>query len=181
MEQVVRGQKLRLVKRLATGLAVMAAGVITMGSVASAAPKPGSHTTLHFFSKHTGASYFPSDGTNIPNGTALVPGDIYTYTDADYVGNHRHHAKKATGTDFITCTYTTETTGVCDGALSLGDSMIVITRTSVDLTKNATLPIVTGTGSLSKIENGSVVISGVSGSRNDDLVISFDEPALPPV
>src|ERR1700722_9690994 len=90
----VQSHRPSLTTRLAIGLAVAIVGVSAMSSAASAAPKPGSQTTLHLFSKHTGASYFNPDGTNIPNGTALEPGDFYTFTDADYVGNHRHHAKK---------------------------------------------------------------------------------------
>ncbi len=117
----------------------------------------------------------------MPTGPLWFRGDFYTFTDADYVGNHVHHAKKASGSDFITCTLTSETTGVCDGALSLRDSMLVITRTPVDLSKNATIPIVGGTGTLRNIENASVVIKGVGNSRNNDLVIRYDEPALPPV
>jgi hypothetical protein len=159
-------------------LAVGAVGIVTMGGSASAAPKPGSKTVLHFFSKQTTADYFTPDGTDIPDGTTLVPGDFYTLTDADYVGNHQHHAKKATGSDFITCTLTSETAAVCDGALSLRDSMLVVTRTTVDLTKNATLPIVAATGSLSGVENASVSIIGINGSQNDDVVVRYTQPPL---
>ena len=170
-----------LSKMLVLGFAVTAAGILMTGGLVWAAPKPGSSTTLRLFSKHTSASYFYPNGTDIPNGTTLAPGDFYTFTDADYVGNHKHHAKKATGSDFLTCSMTTETTGICDGALALGSSMLVITRTTVDLTKNTTAPIVAGTGSLSHIENASVVIKGIAGSRNDDLVIRYTEAAPPPV
>ena len=85
--------------------------------------------TLHYFSRHTNTTFVNPQGQPIGPTTAPAVGDINDNTGIDYVGNHKHHATRATASNHLRCTITSFTTtagtGTCDGQIAIGGSMLL--------------------------------------------------------
>jgi hypothetical protein len=151
--------------------AVIAACVSVMGIGASAAS--AKTTTYHFFSKDVYVRISDSTGKPLPpSNTMPTIGDRFSIGSDDYVGNHSHHAKRATASDHIICVLTS-TTGLalCDGQIAIGGSMIFADDWTLDFNSTAptTIQITGGTGRF-RHAHGTVFAKSVS-QNTTDLVI----------
>ncbi len=107
-------------------IAPLAAALLTLAVVVPAA---GAKTvTLHYFSKQTSSTFVTPQGQPITGAPAV--GDINDETGVDYVGNHKHHAKRGTASDHLRCAITattaTEANAACDGQIAIGGSMLLV-------------------------------------------------------
>ena len=132
--------------------------------------------TLHLFEKQTSMSFVGPDGKPLPPTGTPAPGDHFSVTDDDYVGNHKHHAKSPTASAHIECTITSPTSGLCSAQGAIGGSMLLASDFTIDLTapKNApsTVAINGGTGRY-KHAHGTISIKPVGNTNNDDTTITF--------
>jgi hypothetical protein len=133
----------------------LAWALAVIGAVASSVePAAGSSaakaTTLHLYSKSIVATFFHADGQAITSLTTLPsPGDYFIATFVDYVGNHNKHARRSTGSHNFSCTMSANTTAICDGALAVGGSLVLVNHVTVslaDATGSFTIAITGGTG-----------------------------------
>src|SRR5438270_13050485 len=62
-------------------------------------------TTLHFFSwmRYEVLQDHSGYGLKINDHTPLRAGERYMFISKNYTGNHRHHARKASGSDRVDC------------------------------------------------------------------------------
>ncbi|HEU0316576.1 MAG TPA: hypothetical protein VFR49_04555, partial [Solirubrobacteraceae bacterium] len=90
-------------RRSITAAAVVASA---LGLLVSAGTASAKTVRLHFFQKLTSSRYYGPDGNPVePPGPTNAPvvGERLFSTDSDYVGNHRHHAKRFSATDRLVC------------------------------------------------------------------------------
>jgi hypothetical protein len=148
---------------------VTAAGGVAVALVLPAGPASAS-TTLHFYSKETSFAFLNAAGKTIdaPSG----PGDRFTSTDVDYVGDHKKHAKKWTSTDHTLCTIVSETDALCDIQIAIRGSMLLSTNVMVDLGSSGrlTVPINAGTGAY-KNARGALKSHQVSDKASDLTIV----------
>jgi hypothetical protein len=132
-------------------VAPLVAGLMALVVVA---PTAGAKTvTLHYFSKQTSSTFLTPQGQPLGSNSQPAVGDINDVTDVDYVGNHKHHAKKANASDHLRCKITafsaSTVTGACDLQAAIGGSMVLANDQSVSFFPSAAplvLPINGGTG-----------------------------------
>jgi hypothetical protein len=142
----------------------------------TAASASAKTTTLHFFQKATSEKFLGSDGKPIAppsgsNGPAV--GDKFVTTDDDYVGNHKHHAAKATASDHLACTFTdTQGHAICDGQIAIGGSMLLAEDVTVDLSDASTISVNAGTG-VYKHAHGTTFSVSIGNSDNSDFTVKF--------
>ncbi len=88
---------------------------LTLAAPAASAKK----VTLRYFSKHTSTTFVNPQGLPLGPNSSPAVGEISDDTGIDFVGNHKHHARKATASDHLRCTITNFTaiagTATCDG------------------------------------------------------------------
>ena len=93
--------------------------------------------TMHLFSRETSATFVTPQGRPLPPNTQPTVGDVNDITGIDYVGNHKHHARRATASDHLRCTLTGLTAdgakAVCDGQIAIGGSMLLVNNQSLTL------------------------------------------------
>ena len=51
-------------------------------------------------------------------------GDVFEIDSLDFIGNHKKHAKKATTSDYLRCTFTAELEPDCFGYTAIGGSLL---------------------------------------------------------
>jgi hypothetical protein len=108
-------------RRLLAGvLATAAAAAVATPAVAGQQQTK----TLRFFEKTTDVSITTADGT--PKSGPPAAGDILDVAGVLYAGNHRRHARKASGTDHTRCVFTGPDSGTCRGEVALGGSLILV-------------------------------------------------------
>jgi hypothetical protein len=158
-------------------LVLLPAAALAVFAIAAAAAKT-STITLHFFQK--GVSFKVTDPAGNPvtlsATTSPAPGDVFVATDLDYVGNHKHHAKQYSASDHIRCTFQTVGpsggTGVCDGQIAIGGSMLLADHVTANLGPNSTsVPLNGGTGKYAGYHGTSTSIS-IGNSNNSDFTIT---------
>jgi hypothetical protein len=130
---------------------MLAAG--TLVALALTAAPAGAATTLRFFEKAESQKFLDPSGNPISNPNAPpAVGDQFIFTNRDYVGTRRHHAKHWTATDHLQCTITkvaaNGASGLCNGQIAIGGSMLLAENVTVDLSNQSTtvVPINGGTG-----------------------------------
>jgi hypothetical protein len=151
--------------RCAAASIAACATIAAVGASAAAAKT----VTLHFFSKQVYSRISDASGKPVPPSTAPAIGDRFSFASNDYVGNHTHHAKRATASDHVVCTLTSTTRGLCDGAIAIGGSMILGDDFVLDFNSQlTTLPITGGTGRY-RHAHGTIIAKSVG--QNTDLTI----------
>jgi hypothetical protein len=103
------------VKSAAASIAACVTILAVGASAATAKP-----VTLHFFSKQVYSRISDATGKPLPSNSAPAVGDRFSFASNDYVGNHKHHAKRPTASDHVVCTLTSTSAGLCDGTIAIG-------------------------------------------------------------
>jgi hypothetical protein len=160
----------------------MLAAAMLLSAVAAMPASAATHKTLHFWSKETSSKSFTAQGAPAPTNAPPAPGDYFITADSDYVGNHKQHAKTATVTDHIICTFlTVDTTNfaftaICDGQIALPGGMLLADHSTASLSGNQpfVVPLTGGTGKYAKLKSGKVSsVTYNQKSQNTDLTISY--------
>ena len=86
----------------------------------------GKTETIRAFSKPVSFVYTSVDGTVTQGPPAGPPqaGDVFEISSLDYVGNHKKHAKKATMSDYLRCTFLPSLEPDCYGYTAIGGSLL---------------------------------------------------------
>ena len=132
--------------------------------------------TLHYFSKQTSSTIVTAQSQPLAPNTQPSLGDITDETGIDYVGNHKHHAKRAAASDHLRCTINSFTSdggaARCDGQIAIGGSMLLANAapfTFADANAPTMVPISAGTG-IYRHAHGRIVATTVG--NNTDFVIT---------
>jgi hypothetical protein len=82
--------------------------------------------TIRAFSKPVSFVYTSVDGTVTQGPPAGPPqaGDVFEIDSLDFAGNHKKHAKKATMSDYLRCTFTETLEPDCFGYVAIGGSLL---------------------------------------------------------
>jgi hypothetical protein len=105
--------------------AVVAAVALVPTASASAA---GKTETLRFFSQTEKLVLTHADGTVVDKAPLpeAVAGDTLDIYAVDYEGNHARHAKRATGSEHVVCTFTSASPEPdCISHVALGGSLLI--------------------------------------------------------
>jgi hypothetical protein len=151
--------------RCAAASVAACAAIVAVGASAAAAQA----VTLHFFSKGVYSRF--SDAAGKPLGPKSRPaaGDRLSFASNYYAGNHKHHAKQATASDHIVCTFTSTSSALCDGTIAIGSSMIIGDDFVLKFnSKTTTVKITGGTGRY-RHAHGTVIAKNVG--PNTDITI----------
>jgi hypothetical protein len=103
--------------------AALAFALLALPAASQAARKT---ETIRAFSKVVSFTYTSVDGTvtqGPPAGEAK-PGDVFEIDSLDFVGNHKRHAKRATMSDYLRCTFLADGTPDCFGYTAIGGSLL---------------------------------------------------------
>jgi hypothetical protein len=172
MASVLRPGRSRILA-VAAGLACAATLSLLVVSSASAA------TTLHFFSKQVSSKLTGPSGQPLnPNAVPAV-GDMFANTSLNYVGNHKHHAKKWTSSDHLVCTFTAINasggTATCNGQIAIGGSMLLAENVTLTFSNSGSSVAVAITGGTGKFRgvHGHVKSKNVGKTNNSDLTITY--------
>jgi hypothetical protein len=166
--------------RFPTGRSISAAAVIatSVSLVVSAGPASAKTVTLHFFQKLTSSRYYAPDGKPVgPPGPTNPPavGERLNSTDSDYVGDHRHHAKRFSATDRLACTFVTASgLATCDGEIAIDGSMLLADDATLNLGQGGPIrtPLTGGTG-IYQHAHGTSVSTGVPNTKDADFTLTF--------
>jgi len=93
---------------------------------AASAPAAGKTQTLRFFSKVDKLTLTHADGTVVDSPNAQpVPGDRLDVYASDFAGNHKHHAKEATASEHVVCSFGSAPEPDCTAHVAIGGSMLI--------------------------------------------------------
>jgi hypothetical protein len=110
-----------------TRIRILAIALVASLTVAPAAFAAKRKTeTIRAFSKPVSFVYTSVDGT-VTQGPPDAPpkaGDVFEISSLDYVGNHKKHARKATMSDYLRCTFTEALEPDCFGYVAIGGSLL---------------------------------------------------------
>jgi hypothetical protein len=112
---------LKLTLRTAAFLTALALFPVT----ASAA---GKTETLRFYSKTEALVLTRADGTVIDHGPypEAAAGDTLDIYASDFAGNHKRHAKRATASEHVRCTFTSASPEPsCESHVAIGGSLLI--------------------------------------------------------
>lgn len=178
--------RLLAVPMLGGGLLLAACGSSGSGTAGSSSPTTtlpslsATPTTLHLFLHSRAQGLFGPDGKpGNPNQPPAV-GDYFTDSDVIYTGNHSNHPAASIGTAHLLCAVTAVSgnggTGVCDGLIDMGGSMLAADHQSVDLSgNNIKLNITGGTGRY-KGAQGTLSSADVGNTNDTDLTLTLSRP-----
>ena len=153
--------------RCVTASIAVCATIVAVGASAAAAKT----VTMHFFSKEVYQRLSDASGHPLPANSAPAVGDRLSFASNDYVGNHKHHAKRATASDHVNCTITSPSSGLCDGQIALGGSMIIGDDFVLDFSSSAaTIVKITGGTGRYRHAHGKIIAKTVT-SNTTDLTI----------
>ena len=100
--------------------------IATLALVPASASAAGKTETLRFFSKVDKVTLTHADGTVETDPSAQpVPGDRLDVFASDFAGNHKRHAKKATGSEHVVCTFGDTPEPDCVSHVAIGGSMLI--------------------------------------------------------
>lgn len=129
--------------------------------------------TLHYFSRQTSSSVVTHQGQPITGAPAV--GDITDNTGIDYVGDHKHHAKKAAASDHLRCTITAFAAGggaaMCDAQIAIGGSMLLGNRTPVTFSQSNAPMVVSISGGTGVYRHAHGQITATNFGNNTDFKI----------
>jgi hypothetical protein len=152
-------------RRLIAGALAIAA---TAAVVTPAVAGQSQTKTLRFFDKATDFRMTSADGTVKQPGPP-VAGDIIDVSGTLYAGNHRRHARKASGTNHTRCVFTGPDTGTCQGEVAIGGSLILVKS---DLGGNP-FTAYWGTGRFKGITGTGSMTSIGEESNDSDVVLRY--------
>jgi hypothetical protein len=153
-----------LIALFTSGLLALAVGVPAAGAKS---------VTLHYFSETTSSTFVNPAGQSLAPNSKPALGDVIDDTGTTYVGNHRHHATNASGSDHLRCTITsmssTGPTALCNAQIAIGGSMILGNDETIALSQSAPpIPVNGGTG-IYRHAHGLVRPTNIG--KNTDFVI----------
>jgi hypothetical protein len=129
--------------------------------------------TLHYFSKQTSSTFVDPQGRPLGPGDAPAVGDVNDNTGVDFVGNHRHHARKATASDHLRCTITSFTAMAgaarCDGQFAIGGSMLLANDAPFTLSNAPHVISISGGTGIYHHARGKIIATSVG--KNTDFTI----------
>jgi hypothetical protein len=99
---------------------ILITAALTLVPAASASAKT---ETLRFFSKVDKVTLTHADGT-VSQGPP-VAGDRLDVFASDFAGNHKRHAKKATGSEHVVCMFSSAPEPDCISHVAIGGSMLI--------------------------------------------------------
>jgi hypothetical protein len=109
-------------------VAIAVAASLALALAAWPAPSEAARKTetIRIFSKVVSFTYTSVDGTVTqgPPAGEPQPGDVFEIDSLDYVGNHTRHAKRATMSDYLRCTFMADGTPDCFGYVAIGGSLL---------------------------------------------------------
>jgi hypothetical protein len=141
--------------------AALVAAALILVPAASASAKT---ETLRFFSKTEKVTLIKADGTEVQPGPGVVPaaGDRLEIFASDFVGNHRKHAKKATGSEHVVCTFSTAPEPDCISHVAIGGSLLIF--------RGAPGTLIGGAGKYLGATGRVISSKEVPGSNDSDVV-----------
>lgn len=154
-------------------IAPLASAVLALAVVV---PTASARTvTLHYFSKQTSSTFVTPQGKPLGPSSAPAVGDINDNTDLDYVGNHKHHAKRSTASDHLRCTITGLTgnsaTATCDAQIAIGGSMLLANHTQLTFSESSAPVVVSINGGTGIYRHAHGTVTSTSVGNNSDLTI----------
>jgi hypothetical protein len=149
----------------------MAVSLVACGAIALvvAATATAKTVTLHFFSKGVYERVSTASGKPVGPKSKPAVGERFSSASNDYVGNHTHHAKRATASDRVDCTITGSTRGLCDGTIAIGGSMILADNWVLKFSAKVTKIKITGGTGRYRHAHGTVIATTVG--NNTDLTV----------
>ena len=148
---------------------------VALASAALLAPiaeaKPKEHT-LRFYSVVDRAGFYNSAGKPIdvnPPSTLPSAGDVFDEVDSDFVGREKHHARKATASDHLRCTFTGANAATCELQIAVDGSMLIVNKFGFTLSNYQVLKLSEGTGAFAG-DHGTIAITDLA-NNNANLVI----------
>ena len=107
-------------------LAAVVALLVALAVSSAGAAAPHKTQTLRFFSKPASITLTTTDGTVIrkPPYPEAKPGDVLDVNSLDYVGNHRHHAKRWSISDHVRCVFGAGAPD-CEGQVAIRGSLLI--------------------------------------------------------
>jgi hypothetical protein len=110
-----------------TALGVVAAGLCALALWPGAGQAASRTETLRVFDKPVSIVVTTADGKVIrhapyPDGK---PGDVLDVYSLDYVGDHRHHAARATLSSHLRCTFGDAGPPTCESHVAIGGSLLI--------------------------------------------------------
>ena len=158
------------IKTGAVSIVALAGAMLAM----SAVPATAKTITLHFFSKQTSSTLTDANGNPVSQNAPPSVGDRLSFSDDDYVGNHTHHAKRATASDHVNCIVSQPGKGLCNGEQAIGGSMLLAEGFTIDFTSNGPTRVTITGGTLRyKGAHGTLVVKTIGNSNNSDNTITF--------
>ena len=154
-------------------IAPLASAVLALAVVV---PTASARTvTLHYFSKQTSSTFVTPQGKPLGPNSAPAVGDINDNTDLDYVGNHKHHAKRSKASDHLRCTITGSTknsaTATCDAQIAIGGSMLLANHTKLTFSESSAPVVVSIDGGTGIYRHAHGTVTSTSVGNNSDLTI----------
>jgi hypothetical protein len=157
--------------------AAVAAATCSILIAASAGVANAKTITLHLFSKQVYSSFRGPNGEALPPNAPPTVGDRFAFANDDYLGNHKHHAKRPFASEHIDCVINSPTTAKCDGALALGGAMLFADNWTLDLTSQSPPSVIKLTGGTNQFRHarGTIRVKPVGGpnSNNSDNTVRF--------
>jgi hypothetical protein len=140
-----------------------------------AAPAGAKTTTLHYFSKSVSVKFTDAAGKPVQPSPSSPPaaGDVFEAIGRDYVGNHKHHAKKWTASDHLRCVFQNANSATCDAEIAVGGSMLLANGVHPALGSNpAKYALNAGTGMFDG-EHGTLTAASIGKTNNNDFTINI--------
>jgi hypothetical protein len=156
-----------LVASLTGILAVQALAVVPAGAASST-------TVLHFYQQEV-VTTFTNASNVVIQGYPPVGGHVIE-NDIDFVGNHSHHAKRATTSDHLYCTVVSAPANAdCFLEFATGSSLIYADNFPTNLANSSATASAPINGATAKLagDTGQVTITSIGNSNNSDVVISL--------
>jgi hypothetical protein len=163
-------------RRALRGLIAGAGGALA--ALAIIAPAAGAQArTLHYFSLSGPTRFTNAAGHTIklnPPMTLPSAGDRLDETDLDFVGTAKHHAKRATASDHIACTFTGSSSATCNAQVAIGGSMLLANNFTFLFTPSpkTVIKINEGTGAY-RHDHGLLTLVDVAKSNNANLTLKI--------
>jgi hypothetical protein len=157
---------------------ILLVSAATLAVVLTASAADAKTVTLHLFSRQTSSTFVTPQGKPLPPNTPPAAGDTNDNTDIDYLGNHKHHANNPAGSDHLRCTITSfaasGATGVCDGQIAIGGSMLLVKHETVALPNTARLSFrINGGTGIYRHAHGKLIATNIGNTGNSDFDIKI--------
>jgi hypothetical protein len=111
----------------ALSLTVLVALLATAAISSAGAAAAGKTETLRMFAKDVSIRVTHADGTVVRKAPfpEPQPGDTLDVNALDYVGNHRHHAKRWSASHHLRCVFADSGAPDCESQVAIGGSLLI--------------------------------------------------------